>query len=805
MAIQYYMRGYNTSAPGAVGYVDWVVNDTPDSTAAYVPAPYVSGNISNITVNKIVQSKTDNWLQPDQGYIAADGKFFHLNSFDQLHASVPSATVIPVPTGLVGVAVTRGGTTNSSGLLLPGASTNYFSTLCWDEAAGRWKFIQNTNGDHVTQGAYQPVNMGDLIINGFINVDGYIAVGINPALSGIIRIPNAQWIEARRAAGTSDGYLIRLDNTDRVQIGTLADNPVVYMPGNLRVDGYVRDGGTNPATTGFIRNRKNTNIEVARDSTNANDHVLLSTNNTATDTNTGSTLNNNEVIGNANATFGNVVYNTATARAHQFQTNSVTLLEIGTTGNTTNNDANNFLRFSAATTLPTIYQYHATVGSGQTLNVQSQSTTAASQTGGIVSLTSGSAPATGFGGTVDFYTGNAGSFPVAATLKMRIHPTVAPTSTNNNSIEIFENLIRIGSAQTTPRFRQDDVNITSTNGQPLTVQAQNAIGATSNGGNLILTSGTGTIFSGDVIIQNGGVEQVRISPTSALGAPQTTILGNLLVGGTVTSIASTVVELADRVIHVNSAANNPNPVGTPTLITGISVDRGHVATPNSPRDYYGLFWHEVDGYWKFAVNTDGYTTESTLSTTLPVVAQYMMMQPSATITVAAVPTTGSYRALNNVVHSAARNQAGTQDLILVSTDATDHLIWGAATNNAGHIFRTSTGTIYDFRVADVSTYTLTPQSSGTTTLQATSGVTALVYNHQTTGAASGAPTSLQAQSAATNGGNLILSSGQGSVDANDGYVALETGNNDRIIVRNAFTEFRDNSGEALRVTYVSTG
>lgn len=791
MAIQYYMRGYNTTGPGPVGYVDWVVNDTPDTTAAYVPSPFVSVNIANITVNKVVQSKTENWLQPDQGYITADGKFLHLNAFDQLHASIPSITVIPVPTGFVGVAVTRGGTTNSAGQLPPGAGTNFFSTLLWDEAAQRWRFVRNTNGDHVTLGANQDVGMGNIISDGYLRVDGYVAIGLDPSLSGALRLTNNQWIESRRASGTTDGYLIRLDNTDRVQIGTLADNPVTYIPGNLRVDGYVRDGSTNIPVTGFLRNGNATSIVTARDQQNANDHVLLSTNNV--------TQNNNLVLGNATANFGNVILNTVTAGLHQLQTNTTTFLEFGTAGTPSTNNPNNFFRFTAAIVAPTIYQTTAAAGSGQLLNVQAQSTTAASQTGGSVALTAGSAPASGFGGTVDLLAGNVGSFPVTATLKMRIHPTVAPTAANNNSIQIFENLIRIDSAQTNPIYRQD-ATVAAT-GQIYTVAAQDA---STTGGALHLTSGAGSnaANAGFINLQTGGITRVQITPT------QTTIFGNLLVGGTTTSIASTVIELADRVLNLNSSANSfPADAPIPTNMAGIAVDRG--TTGGSKRDYHGLYWDEPDGYWKFAVNTDGYTSQSdtALTTTLPVMAQYIIVQPTATrpVTVNLIPTVGGFRSLNNTVHSASRNIAATQDLILVSTDATDHLIWGAATQNAGHIFRTSVGTIYDFRAADVSTYTLTPQSVGTTTLQATSGVTALVYSHQTTGAASGAPTSLQAQTAATNGGNLILSSGQGSVDANDGYVSLETGNNDRIIVRNAFTEFRDNGGEALRVTYVSAG
>lgn len=778
MAIQYHMRAYKTTP--TAGYVDWVVNDQPDSTGVY--SGFNPDDLINITVNKVVQSKTDNWLQNDQGYIVADGKFFHLNSFDQLHAAnafPATPTVIPVPTGLVGIAVTRGGTTDSSGLLLPGAGTNFFSTLLWDEAAGRWKFIQNTNGDHVTQGAYQPVNTGTLTINGHISVDGYIEIGADPADSGIIRIPNNQFLTSESNPAGTDIPLIGADTSNRISIGTTTSHQV-FIPGFLRVgssapasgDGFIRDGGTTPSqTTGFIRNSNNTNIITFR-STAASDIVALSSN-----------ASNHVVLGDS--VNSGIRYNTATGSLHQFQTNGVANEEIGS----------NFIRFTSSVNAPILFQLDNTAASGvgQTLIIQSQNATGTTSTGGTLQLQSGSG--TSFNGPIEFRTGG--------TVKMRIHPTDAETASpdNDNSIHIFENRIRIDASQITPRYLQDD--IVAATGQPFTIQAQNA---TSLGGELRLTSGTG-LTAGNVVVQTGGVERLRVSPD------QTTIFGNLLVLGDSTTVNSTVVELADRVIHVNSsAASYPTLTPVPAQITGFSVDRGTIAGP-AKRNYNGLFWFEPDGYWRFAVNTDGYQPgpEQALTQTLPVIASTYLAQPDngtvpgVGVDVNTIPTVGGFRSLNNTVHSASRNAAGTQDLILTSTDAADKLIWGAATNNTGHIFRTTVGTIYDFRAADVSTYTLTPQSAGTTTLQATSGVTALVYSHQTTGAASGAPTSLQAQTAATNGGNLILSSGQGSVDANDGYVALETGNNDRIIVRNAFTEFRDNSGEALRVTYVSTG
>ena len=755
------MRAYNTNLGQ---YIDWVVNDRPDSLGTY--SGYNPLDLSNITVNKVVQSKIDNYLKP---LISSDGYFFHLNSYDWLH-STPPGPPIPVPSRYVGLAVVRGST--------DGVTPRNFATIVWDETEQRFKFVFNTNGDHLTLGNYIPINTGNL------TVDGYIAVGTLPALSGVIRIPNNQWIEARRASGSTDGYLIRLDNIDRVQLGTLADNPIVYVPGNIRVDGYIRDGSATPSTSGFIRNGNGTVIITARD-TASTDLNLLATN-----------ASNQMLLGNASATFGNILYNTSTNALHQFQTNTSTFLELGITGTPSSNNPNNFVRFPATIVAPSVYQTTTGTGSGQVFNVQAQSTTAAAQTGGSISLTAGSGPTGGFGGTVDLLTGSTGSFPVAGTLKMRIHPTVAPTAANNNSIEFFENLLRIATAQSNPRIRQDDVTTTSTNGQSFTFQAQNATGTTSTGGNAVITSGTGTTSAGNVVLQTGGVDRVLITPS------QMTVFGNLLVGGTTTSIASTVIELADRVIHVNSSANIP--IGTnvpvPTQLTGFSVDRGQ--TGGSKRDYYGVFWHETDQYWKFAINTDGYTTENTLSNNLATMASYYLAQPTAALTVAAVPTIGGFRALNNTTAVASRNQASTQDLPLLGTDTSNRIVHGSGTNNGGHIFNTTAATIYDFQVGSASAYTISPISAGTTTLSAASTVTALLYSHATTGSATGANTTIQAQNAATTGGNAVITSGTGGTTAGD--VVVQTGGVSKIIVHPTFSEFRD-TAEAIRVTPVSAG
>ena len=184
----------------------------------------------------------------------------------------------------------------------------------------------------------------------------------------------------------------------------------------------------------------------------------------------------------------------------------------------------------------------------------------------------------------------------------------------------------------------------------------------------------------DVFVQTGGVNQIIVSPN------QTTILGNLLVNGTTTSVSSTVVDIADRVVHFNSSANvfPGTVVAAPTQITGFSIDRGSPTT-TTKRDYYGLFWVETDSIWKYAANVDGYTSETTLSVALPALGSYYVAQPNAAVVAGTIPTAGGFRSLNNTTAVSSRNAAGSADLLLLGSNSTNQIVHGSATNNAGLI------------------------------------------------------------------------------------------------------------------------
>lgn len=217
MAIQYYMRGYYTSGGH---YVDWVVNDQPDSTGIFAPlSPLV-----NITVNRIVTSKVGNFLNPaaEPSFISpnytnpVDGYFLHLNSYDWLNPSPGSlSTSLPPPNQPIGLAIVRG-TSN-------GTTLNPYSALFWEEGSSQWNFYQiNANG---SLGNPQSVAMGNLLVNGELIVDGYEVIDgylivtnvsnnpSDPSVSqtGLIRLPNSQAITARNSTQNADIVVVSTD------------------------------------------------------------------------------------------------------------------------------------------------------------------------------------------------------------------------------------------------------------------------------------------------------------------------------------------------------------------------------------------------------------------------------------------------------------------------------------------------------------------------------------------------------------------------------------------------------------------
>jgi len=96
------------------------------------------------------------------------------------------------------------------------------------------------------------------------------------------------------------------------------------------------------------------------------------------------------------------------------------------------------------------------------------------------------------------------------------NPTVVGITGTAGVTAIHGATLRWDLGVASPTLHQADQTAASTNGQNLTVQAQNATGVTSSGGNLRLSSGTGTTAAGNVDLQTGGVSQVLVNPSGTV-------------------------------------------------------------------------------------------------------------------------------------------------------------------------------------------------------------------------------------------------------------------------------------------------
>lgn len=711
MAVQFYMRAYNTVTKL---YVDWVVNDTPDNTGVYAPGG--NAHLTNITVNRTVQSKINNFLKPviEPSYITnvsynnpQDGYLFHLNSYDWLNPVVTTGPIsIPALNQPIGISIVRGSASTGE----PFTPSNYAS-LYWEEGLGEWSFAYiNSDG---SIGTALPVSTGTLQIDGYLSVTDSTSDPV--ALSGLIRLPDNQFIKARNSANSGDAILIGLDNsvsnppTNRVNIGGV--NYSVYVSGHfLLVDNSIVQndpvlGNSLAATSGFISAQNNTAIIAARNAANNANLTLLST-----------TAGNLITLGDT--VNSGIVYNTSTGNVHNFEVNSVSEMQITGTQITVSVPT---VTFASAVSFPVISQTTTGGAGGQALTVQAQN---AATTGGNLNLTSGTGATAG---NINLETGGV------------IREIVTPTGMiQTTATYAFGGTADTGGNVTAPTIKQDNLNVASGTGQPLTVQAQNSIGTSGVGGNLVLTSGSGssTTNAGQVWIEVGSQTPAAIVVSPGTPFPTVTMAANLTVLGTTTTIDSTTIDIEGRVIHANWTASNVT-FGTPPApnlansMNGLTIHRGNPSGggPSTNRDSAGLIYNEttpntglyVDGYWKLvAVQNDIDTSASTtgLTATLPMLAAAVVATPNPVqeygSAKAGIPSAGGFRTLNSTIAVSSRNAAATQDLRLIGTDSANHIILGETPTpqNAGFQLYTTTGGFTDFFVNNVSQIQIASDGNG---------------------------------------------------------------------------------------------
>jgi len=102
--------------------------------------------------------------------------------------------------------------------------------------------------------------------------------------------------------------------------------------------------------------------------------------------------------------------------------------------------------------------------------------------------------------------------PGAGAVQLQVNGIVQENITSS-SIAITPVSLSWVTGTTSPKLAQADNTTSSATATNLTVQAQNATGTTSVGGNLVLTSGTGTSTNGTVNVQAGGSTKLAVTPS----------------------------------------------------------------------------------------------------------------------------------------------------------------------------------------------------------------------------------------------------------------------------------------------------
>jgi hypothetical protein len=457
MAIQYYMRGYDAILDTDV---DWVVNDTPDTSGTYSGS---SNPLTNIRVNRTVQSPVDSLIKPSIPSFVANQipgisqNFLYLNSYDWVYPGYPNipppVNSIPIPAANYGIAVMRG----SAALPAP----NNYASLYWNESNTQWTF--------------------NVLDSGTFNPSGSVslAVGSPTPTTGVIRIPHNQFITGLDSTGLIDVPIIGVNNAvnNRVEIGNTSYG--AYVPGQLIADQYLAltdnsNGTTIVAASGLVRAPNNT---VALAFANNTALAVLDA--------ISSTATNQIVIGESTNNQG-VTYRVGNAASsHTFEINASPILSISK-----DNINGDRINFDVSAYSPVITQdTQNTAGNGKSLTVKAQSSTTGD--GGNLVLASGGGSVTD--GTVRIAIDNS--------TKVTINDTDIISSNPNL---YFEN--SIGPVL----IRQEPISSAGV-ADTLTVAAQANTGVGGTGGDLILTSGVASLgANGDLYLQNGGTNQLEV-------------------------------------------------------------------------------------------------------------------------------------------------------------------------------------------------------------------------------------------------------------------------------------------------------
>lgn len=357
------------------------------------------------------------------------------------------------------------------------------------------------------------------------------------AASGVIRLANNTSIKARNAANSQDLVLVESDASDNVRIGSDANTASVVLGDNSPVikigTGTVASAGTTryPSASSLTSRNNGNTADITMMSTDASDNLTL-----------GDSINT--AIVTLNAKSGSTVLSKIAG---------TTVLTVA----------------GALVTSAQPLAIGATVASTGQIRLPNNVNVSARNAANSQDL-----PLVGIDGSNVITLGsttNQDNTVLAAPSAKKIIVAGTGGLQWNTGVDILIN--------------QADLVTNSGSANTLTIQAQNETGTTSTGGNLIITSGTGTSLNGDLTLKYGGTQRVFV--TSAGNTIGTTTTIDTLTGGrketniTITGNRTIDTTTKDLIVLINVASGGAT-VTLPAHATGRRLEFIDIAGTISP-------------------------------------------------------------------------------------------------------------------------------------------------------------------------------------------------------------------------------